>query len=259
MNLSVIIPAFNEAAKIERDVVAAGSYLNDAGLSGEIIVVDDGSVDGTADAAGRAQVPAGVGLRVVSYSPNRGKGHAVREGMLASKGEFVMFADSGLPVPYECATRGLDLLRACRCDLAHGSRRLPESVIHTRQSLPRRLASAGFRRIVPWLVGVGGSLTDTQCGFKLYRGDIARRLYGLLESEGFTFDLEIVLRARTEGLRILEFPVEWSWDPDSRLKLGRTFMCSFGDIWRLRHAHGRMQAGIQTRTQQMRSIIWNFL
>ena len=221
MDLSIVIPAFEESRKIARDVEAAAAFLKGEGLAGEIIVVDDGSRDDTAAAAKEADIPPDVHLNVIRYASHQGKGCAVRIGMAASKGEYVMFADSGGCVPYENALRGLDMLKSGVCELAHGSRKLHESRIQRPQAWYRRILSRIFRRVIICALKVPAELTDTQCGFKIYRGDVARKLYGACIADGFMFDVEIIMRARRAGYRIGEFPIEWTSDRDSRLSLTR--------------------------------------
>ena len=230
MDLSIIIPAFREGTKVRHDVEAAAAFLVKHDLKGEIIVVDDGSPDDTAAAANAAEVPPAVERRVIRYTPNRGKGFAVRNGMNASQGQFVMFADVGLCVPFEDAQKGLAMIRAGECEIAHGSRKLPDSLILRRQRLHRRFMSWLFRKIVGLFMGVPGALTDTQCGFKVYRGDVARELYGGCLSDGFMFDIEILLRALKKGYRVREFPVEWRCDWDSRLRPGRSAVDTFSEL-----------------------------
>ncbi|MFW6161406.1 MAG: hypothetical protein ACODAJ_01475, partial [Planctomycetota bacterium] len=157
-------------------------------------------------------------------------GCAVRTGMQETSGEFAMFADSGLCVPYLQALRGLELLRGGQCDIAHGSRRLPETHIKRPQSLYRRLCSRAFRRFVFLFMGIPRHLTDTQCGFKLYRGDVARELYAACRTDGFMFDIEVVLRAKQRGYTIGEFPVDWTSDRDSRLHPVRVAWRVFRDL-----------------------------
>lgn len=222
MMLSIIIPAYNESSKIARDIDAAARFLALAQLKGEIIVVDDGSVDDTASVAGIVARPTGITLRVLRNAEHRGKGFAVRTGVLQASGQYVMFADSGLPVPYGNALRGLRLLQQGSCELAHASRRLPESVIQRPQPRQRRLFSFCFRWFAVLFMKIPARLSDTQCGFKLYRGEVARELYGQCFTDGFMFDIEIILRALQSGYRIAEFPVEWTCDPDSRLSVTRS-------------------------------------
>ena len=217
MDLSIVIPAYNEAAKIARDVDAAARFLVDQRLAGEILVVDDGSQDDTAKVAEAVPVPSGVERKVIRCA-HRGKGCAVRTGMVATRGEYVLFADSGLCVPFANALRGLELLRQGACEIAHGSRKMAGSVLKVPQPAYRRLLSRAFRAVVLDLMGIPHNLTDTQCGFKGYRGDVARELYRDCRSDGFMFDIEVLMRARRRGFTVREFPVEWICDLDSRLR-----------------------------------------
>jgi len=232
--LTIVIPTYEEERKIARDVREAAAFLSSRALPGEIIVADDGSSDGTVRAAREAPPPEGIRYTVIPAAKHRGKGAAVRSGILASRGEYVMFADSGMTVPYDNALKGLRLLQEGSCDLAHGSRELPGSVIVRDKDPDRKLLSALFRKITFSWLRIPGELTDTQCGFKLYRGDVARRLYASCETDGFLFDVEIILRALNEGLRIREFPIEWSCDRDSRLGLRRNAGEILRDLIRLK-------------------------
>ena len=236
MDLSIVIPAYNEAAKIARDVDAAARFLVDQRLAGEILVVDDGSDDETAKVAEAVPVPPGVERKVIRYLPHRGKGCAVRTGIVATRGEYVLFADSGLCVPFANALRGLDMLRQGTCDIAHGSRKMPESVLRVRQPLYRRLLSRAFRAVVFGLMGIPRELTDTQCGFKIYRGDVARKLYQDCRSDGFLFDIEVLMRARRRGFTVREFPVEWVCDLDSRLRPTRNLFGVLRELVRIKRA-----------------------
>ncbi len=154
-------------------------------------------------------------LRVYRYDTNRGKGHALRYGIARANGRNVLFADSGLCVPYEIARIGLIMLDLNMCDIAHGSRRMRGSV-RRRQPLYRRVGSRVFAFVVHMFMGIPPYISDTQCGFKLYRREAAQKLYGAAFTDGFMFDTEIILRALNNGYRILEFPVFWSNDSDTR-------------------------------------------
>jgi dolichyl-phosphate beta-glucosyltransferase len=217
-DLSIVIPVWNERRKIGRDVEAAAAFFRIRGMKGELIVSDDGSSDGTADAAERAGSAARVRMRVLRL-PHRGKGSAVRAGMLASSGSVAGFMDSGLCIPFEDTAAGIGWIRSGKCDIAHGSRRLPESVIVHPGKGSRRFASACFRAAVGRLFELPPGLSDTQAGCKFYRGDIGRALYAACRSDGFMFDLEILAIARHRDFRVKEFPVHWTSDPDSRLSL----------------------------------------
>ena len=236
MDLSIVIPAYNEAAKIARDVEVAARFLVDQRLAGEILVVDDGSQDDTSKVAEAVPVPPGVERKVIRYLPHRGKGCAVRTGMTATRGEYVLFADSGLCIPFANALRGLAMIKRGECDIAHGSRKLPESILKVPQPLYRRLLSRLFRTVVFGLMGIPRELTDTQCGFKLYRGDVARELYRDCRSDGFMFDIEVLMRARRRGFTVREFPVEWVCDLDSRLRPMRNLYGVLRELVRIKRA-----------------------
>jgi dolichyl-phosphate beta-glucosyltransferase len=219
MDLSIVFPVYNEAKKIQHDIKVASDFLVYSGLIGEIIIVDDGSTDSTSLIAIQSNVPDPVSLKIVRYEFHRGKGYAVRMGISDSKGKYVMFMDSGGNVPLSYIHDGLALLMKSQCDIAIGSRRLPESKINRQLVWYRRLTSLLFRKLSKIYLNIPASLTDTQCGFKFYKGDVARELYADSVVDGFTFDLEIILRARNSNYSILEFPIEWSCDRDSRLSI----------------------------------------
>jgi dolichyl-phosphate beta-glucosyltransferase len=221
MDLSIVIPAYNEAHKISRDIKEAADFFQENNLSGEIIVVDDGSSDDTA--ATTLRVGAGLPVRVLQQQSHHGKGYAVRQGILAAQGQIIMFADSGVCTPYHHARTGMDLINQDLCDLAHGSRKLKDSIISHQQPFNRRVISTIIRRIFILWLKVPAELTDTQCGFKIYRGPVAQSLYAACQTQGFLFDVEIILRALRQGLRIREFPIVWRADHDSRLSTRKNF------------------------------------
>jgi len=219
MDLSIIIPVYEEKQKIGTDIKSAEELIRNHFTSGEIVVVDDGSRDGTIDVIRQTNVQPPVVMTGLAYSDHRGKGFAVRTGIAHSRGHYVIFADSGSCIPYENSLRGLALIRNHKCDIAHGSRRLPEShIVHPHRFL-RRLTAILFHYSINISMGIPSTLTDTQCGFKVYKGDIARNIYKDCMTDGFMFDIEIIMRALKQGYRIKEFPVEWTADIDSRLKL----------------------------------------
>ncbi len=236
MELSIVIPAYEESSKIARDVELAASFLQHHGFTGEVIVVDDASRDKTAEAARAVKVPEAVALKVIRYEQHRGKGYAVRKGMTDSKGDYAMFADSGSCVPYEDTMRGLDLLRNGACDIAHGSRKMRGCHIERPQSLYRRICSRMFHWFVIHYLGVPAGFTDTQCGFKMYRGDVARNLYAECITDGFTFDIEVIMRALKRGYKIKEFPLDWSCDRDTRLSPTRNSWPVLRELLKIKRA-----------------------
>lgn len=236
MDLSIIIPVLNEKGKISTDIEAAADFLVRHNFSGEIIVVDDGSEDDTSDQAKGTQVPEAIELKVIGYSPNRGKGYAIRKGMEQSRGKIVMFADSGLCITYETALKGLELLKSGEYDLAHGSRKLPNSRIIRTHRPYRHVSSRVFRWIVTRFMGIPHEISDSQCGFKMYRGEVGRQLYSQCISERFMFDVEVILRAVREGYKICEFPVDWNSDRDTRFRFVRGSFRSLWDLMAIRRA-----------------------
>jgi dolichyl-phosphate beta-glucosyltransferase len=203
LDLSIIIPAFNDAHKFGADVEAADRFLEQESLRGEIILVNDGSSDDTIERARLLQerLPR---LRLVSYAENRGKGCAIAQGVKTAQGRLIMFADAGMCVPYEIARLALTMLELDLCDIAIGSRRARGSVKKA-QPLYRRIGARGHKILVH-ILGVPSYISDTQCGFKFYRAEVAKRLFAELITDGFMFDVEIILRAIRDGCRILEFP-----------------------------------------------------
>jgi dolichyl-phosphate beta-glucosyltransferase len=216
MTLSLIIPVYNESAKLDKDVLAADRFLQNHAIRGEIIIVDDGSEDNSREQARNSASLVNTPVKVLGEKTHRGKGFAVRTGVLHSTGTIVMFTDSGLCTPFRYILSGVEQLKKESCDIAHGSRKLPQSIIHRPQSRLRRLISFVMGILFKALYRIP-PLSDTQCGFKLYPGDLARELYGQSQCNGFLFDIEIIMLAHRAGYRICEFPIEWSADPDSRL------------------------------------------
>jgi dolichyl-phosphate beta-glucosyltransferase len=238
LDLTILIPAYNDAHKFTVDVEAADRFLSAESLDGEIILVDDGSTDDTLDHA-RALQARFPRFRFMSYPKNRGKGYALARGVEGAQGRIIMFADAGMCVPYDIARIALTMLSLDMCDIAIGSRRMRGSV-KKEQPLYRRIGARGHALLVHAL-GVPNYISDTQCGFKFYRSAVAKRLFGVLITDGFMFDVEIILRAVKDGCRILEFPVLWSNDPDTRFKPFPGSLRVLGDLARIRLALWRGQ------------------
>ncbi len=212
--LSVVIPAFNEARRLPGTLGAIAGFLarrRDL-QPAEIVVVDDGSRDATGATAAAFAAPPGVAVRVVRLPRNRGKGAAVRAGIAASQGAWVLICDADLATPIE----ELDALLASGASLAAGSRAVRRELIARRQPLPRDLLGRCFNLALRAL-GLT-SLRDTQCGFKLLDGSLARRLAGELRLDGFAFDVELLARAVRAGATVAEVPVRWFHVDDSRVR-----------------------------------------
>ena len=222
MNLSIIIPAYEENLKIRDDILSADDFLTQNRIVGEIIAVDDGSADNTFESANSLKSKTNSNLTVIKLSSNIGKGGAVSEGMKISKGDIVMYADAGLTVPYENALTGMDLIRTGKCDIANGSRKMDNSKIIKGQDFDRRFISNIFGYLVKSLLHIPKEMTDTQCGFKVYNGKVARELFQKLNITGFLFEIEIILLAMKKDYKIVEFPVTWKCDRDSRLSISKS-------------------------------------
>ncbi|MFC1568705.1 glycosyltransferase [bacterium] len=235
MDLSIIIPVWNEEMKIRQDILNAVEFLNSQNLSGEVIVVDDGSQDNTVSTAMEmwSQLPTSV--RIIPCDRHYGKGYAVRQGMLASCGDTVLFIDSGGCVSYSDVMIGLTLIQQSRCDIAQASRYLAESCITQDQPFIRRVLSHLFRTVVKIGFHLPGNITDTQCGLKIYRGNLARNLFKASRCHGFLFDIEIMRFALHSDIPIKEFPIQWKADKDSRLSLIKNFPQFFKEISYLNH------------------------
>ena len=237
--LSIIIPAFNEEHKIQQDILAADRFLISDNLSGEIIVIDDGSTDQTSAAAEKTANNIQTPCIIERFEKNYGKGRAVRTGILKSQGDCVIFADSGNCVPFGYVKVGVELIESKQCQIAHGSRKMSDCHISRPQSFYRRICSGLFHWFLIHDIKRLGNLTDTQCGFKVYRGHIARELYAQSTIDGFTFDIEVILLALSSGYTIREFPVDWTCDPDSRLKPTHEAIRVFTDLMRLKRRFNR--------------------
>jgi dolichyl-phosphate beta-glucosyltransferase len=214
--LSVVVPAYNEEQRVEATLRRIGAWLSEHSADPEIIVVDDGSSDGTAAAVTSVgeEIPF---VRLLPLGRNRGKGAAVRAGVLDARGELVLFSDADLSTPIEDAELLLGELGPST-PVAIGSRGLKSSRLEKRQPLHREMMGRVFNRIVRLMMPL--RIRDTQCGFKLFRRAEARRLFGALQTEGFAFDVEVLLRAFLAGFGVAEVPITWRNDDRSRVRPG---------------------------------------
>ncbi len=229
--LSVVLPAWNEAARLPPFLERVESYLQARFPSAwEVIVVDDGSRDGTGEfLEKRAQPPSRI--RVRTHPVCRGKGAAVRTGMLAASGQRLLFADADGATPIEEADSLLAALDG-GADIAIGSRLAPAAGLRRRRNWRRRLAGAGFAWLARLWLGI--SARDTQCGFKMFDRRAARDLFQPLQETGYLFDLEVLARAQRAGYRVVEAPVNWSEVPGGHLCLLREACRIPAGLWRIR-------------------------
>jgi dolichyl-phosphate beta-glucosyltransferase len=227
--LSVIIPAYNEALRLPRTLERIAAYANQFDREVEVLVVDDGSTDGTAAVAEafRGKIPA---LRVVPNGRNRGKGFSVRHGVGEAHGRIALFTDADLSAPIEEADKLIAALE--HFDVAIGSRAVNRSLITVHQSPRREFAGILFNKIVRVILRL--PFVDTQCGFKAFLREPCRIIFEQQRIERFGFDPELLYLARHHGLRAVEIPVRWGHSPATKVSMLRDSMQMFADVFRIR-------------------------
>ncbi len=232
VEISIVIPAYNEEVRIGMTLVRTLEYLRARHPSSEVLVVDDGSRDDTVDVVEQISV-AEPSVRVLRQPRNLGKGAAVRRGVMEAKGQVVLFMDADLATPVEELDTLLVYLRK-GYRVVIGSRGLAESDIRQRQPPGRELMGRVFNLLVRTVL-LGG-FKDTQCGFKLFDREAARELFGRQKLDGFAFDVEVLLLAKELGYRIAEVPVVWYHAPNSKVSPIADSSKMLGDLLRLRLA-----------------------
>jgi dolichyl-phosphate beta-glucosyltransferase len=230
MDLSIVIPVFNEGKKIEKDIRQAAQFLSSQKMTGEIIISDDGSTDDTLYFLKKVEIEPPFSLKILDNKNHRGKGYAVKAGILESSGDLVVFIDSGSCVSYSDLLPGINMIRTGQCEIAHGSRFMKDSKITRKKQWYRRIMSSAFRKFIHLWTEIPENLTDTQCGLKIYKKEAAFELYGLCITEGFMFDIEIILRSVKAGYKIREFPITWTADLDSRLSPAASFFQMISEL-----------------------------
>ena len=230
-DISIVIPCYNEEQRIRPTLLEIERHFAGSGLTYELLVVDDGSTDRTVDmVAARARLNGC--LRVIGNSPNRGKGHAVRTGIMAARGDLVMFTDADLSIPITIVEAFRQAL-AAGYDIAIASRAHPESREAVRPPLSRRVMTQIFRRLVHLLLPVG-SIRDTQCGCKAYRRSVAHDLFHRQQIDGFSFDAEVLYLAHRKGYRVREIPFVLTHSPASTVRPVRHALLMVRDLLRVR-------------------------
>ncbi|HEV8637848.1 MAG TPA: dolichyl-phosphate beta-glucosyltransferase [Chloroflexota bacterium] len=236
--LSVVVPAYDEERRIGATLARIRRYFETQPYPVELVVVDDGSRDGTVAVARQALAgfPSG---QLISYRPNRGKGYAVRTGIVATGGEYVLFTDADLSTPIEEVRRAFDLIERGN-DLVLGSRAAGD--VRVEQPPYRRLAAKLFNVVRDLIVGRSG-VVDTQCGFKLFRGDVARDVFSRQRVDRFMFDAETLFVARRLGYRYAEMPVAWADAPGSKVRVVRGALELLPELLSIRLRHGHLRPG----------------
>jgi dolichyl-phosphate beta-glucosyltransferase len=228
--LSVIVPAYDEAARIPATLRAISDHFANAPHPVELIVVDDGSRDETAAVVRETAAQLALPLRLLRYAPNRGKGFALKVGFAASRGDRVLFSDADLSTPIEEADRFLaELDRGA--DAAIGSRKSARAQIEVHQPWLRETLGKGYT----WLVRrLAADVSDATCGFKAYRGDIGRDLYARMRAFDWSFDAEMLFVCRRLGLRVVEVPVRWRDQAGTKVDLRRDVLLALKGLAQIR-------------------------
>lgn len=232
-SLSVVIPAFNEAQRIGPTLQTVTAWLAANVADYELLVVDDGSSDGTVRVAREFD-----GVRVIENGRNRGKGYSVANGVRQSAKRWILFSDADLSTPIADLLGLAAAASETGAELAIGSRALADSDIVEHQPWYREAMGRTFNKIVQ-VVAVPG-IRDTQCGFKLFRADVAKELFAQTTIEGFAFDVEVLFLARRHGYRIVEVPVTWENDDRTRVHAVYDSLRMLRDVINVRVSHSRL-------------------
>jgi dolichyl-phosphate beta-glucosyltransferase len=247
--LSIVVPAYNEALRLPRTLDQMRHHLDATGEEYEVIVVDDGSDDGTAEEVER-RAESWAQLSVVRLPVNTGKGAAVREGMLRARGEQRAFSDADLSAPLEELAR-LRTRLVGDCHAAIASRGLPDSNIEVHQPRPREFAGRTYNRLLRLLVLPG--IRDSQCGLKVFTANAAVTCFTPLRTRRFGFDAEVLLRVRRQGWSIAEVPVRWRHVEASRVTASRDAPLMLLDLLRLRFGRSDTEEDLVTSTLERAS------
>jgi dolichyl-phosphate beta-glucosyltransferase len=230
VDLSIVIPSYNEELRLPATLERIAEYLPTLGLRTEVLVVDDGSRDRTAAVAESFRQKLS-GLRVLANETNRGKGYSVRHGMLEACGDMVLFTDADLSAPIEESDKLIGALKN-GYDVAIGSRAMDRSLISTHESLFREFAGIVFNKIVRVILRL--PFVDTQCGFKAFKRERCTIIFEQQRIAGFGFDPELLYLARHHGLRSIEIPVRWGHSPATKVSMMRDSLKMFVDIFAIR-------------------------
>ncbi len=230
---SLVIPAFNEEDRLRQTLRDALAYLRDTTPASELIVVNDGSTDSTSAVVREVfAAPGSVATRLLEHSPNRGKGAAVREGLLAAKHSIALFSDADFSTPIEEAPKLITPIAAGEVDVAFGSRALDRSLIGHHQPWRREQGGRVFNLIVRLATGL--PFWDTQCGFKAFQLENFRPVLKQANTDGFGFDVELLYLARKAGLRMREIPVRWNHHEGSKVSFARDSLRMLKEVIALR-------------------------
>jgi dolichyl-phosphate beta-glucosyltransferase len=228
-SISIVIPAFNESRRIADTLGKVREFLGRTPLSFEILVVNDGSTDETAEIVRRFECQ---GVRLIHLAENRGKGYSVRTGVLKAAGTYVLITDADLSTPIDELPKLYDIAEREPADIVIGSRAIDRRSIERHQSMFREIGGIAFNRLMR--IGLGLKLHDTQCGFKLFHRARTRSIFKKQTIDGFGFDPEILFLAARRRLRIREVSVRWSHADDTKVRVIRDGLRMVADLLRIR-------------------------
>lgn len=223
----MVIPAYNEEPRLLRSLERVREYLSDQSYDWRVVVVSDGSTDSTPQIVSEFAAK-DTRFCLEGYTPNRGKGYAVRLGMMKLDAEWLLLCDADLAAPIE----EVEKLFAANAPVAIGSRPLRESNLEIRQPWWREMAGRAFNAAVQMLSIRG--IKDTQCGFKLFRKDAAKAVFSRCTFDGFSYDFEALMLARALGYDIAEVPIRWAHQEGSKVRLLRDGIRMLKDLVILR-------------------------
>jgi len=231
--LSIVVPAYNEESRLGDSIRKILSYKQTAQISAELIIVDDGSTDSTTQIAKNtcAEFP-DTDTKVIRYDENRGKGFAVKTGMMAAESDIVLFTDADLSSPIEELPKLVDPIKTGTLDVAFGSRALDRTLIGVHQPWRREQGGRVFNLFVRTLTGL--PFWDTQCGFKAFNMKNFRPLLDLMTIDRFGFDVEFLYVSHHTGLRLKEIPVRWNDCEGSKVNVFRDSLRMFSEIRQIR-------------------------
>lgn len=226
-----MIPAYNEEQRLPKTLNQVGQWIRSRNLAFyELLVIDDGSTDGTA-AVVEAYARTNACVRLIRNPGNRGKGYAIRNGMLAARGEWILYSDADLSTPIEELDRLYQGATKQNAAIAIGSRALDRSLVSVHQSAFREYSGRFFNLVMRLITGL--AFDDTQCGFKLYQAAAARTVFSRQILNGFSFDVEDLYIAKVCGIQAVEVPVRWANVEGSKVRLAQGLK-SFTDLLTIR-------------------------
>ena len=229
-HLTLLIPAYNEALRITASLREMDAYLEARPYTSEIVIVDDGSQDETSAVARESAMALSTPVRFLGYTPNRGKGYALKVGFEAARGERILFTDSDLSTPIREVDRLLERLDA-GFEMVIGTRKSAQAVIAVHQPKFRELMGKAFTFLVRRMLI---DVSDVTCGFKAFDAEVGKNLFGLSRVHDWSFDAEILFLAKQQGRRLVEVPVYWEDQPGTKVSMLRDGLMAFIGLLRIR-------------------------